>query len=131
MNPYSADLRLRVIESIQANESSQAEIARQYAVSLPFVEKLWHRFRITGDYRAKTWSIRGVERRLKNDETLIRELVKKQPDATLEELCLAVSEATGKPRVNTSTMCVELQRLKLRRKKSRSTPANRKANESN
>jgi transposase len=86
MKPYSEDLRLRVIETIQANELSQAEIAEQFSVSLPFVEKLWHRFRTTGDYRAKTKFVRGPERLLKNDEELIRELVKNQPDATLEEL---------------------------------------------
>ena len=131
MKPYSEDLRLRVIAAIQANEISQAKIAKRFAVSLPFVEKLWHRFRTTGDYRAKIWSVRGVERRLKNDETLIRELVKNQPDATLEEFCIAVSEATKNPRVTTATMCVELQRLNLRLKKSRSTQANKKPNELN
>ncbi len=131
MKPYSEDLRLRVIETIQANEISQAEIAKRFAVSLPFVEKLWHRFRTTGDYRAKIWAVRGAERRLKNDETLIRELVKNRSDATLDELCVVVSEATNKPRVTTATMCVELQRLKLRLKKSRSTPANKQPNESN
>ena len=131
MKPYSEDLRLRVIAAIQANEISQAKIAKRFAVSLPFVEKLWHRFRTTGDYQAKTWVVRGSARRLKNDETLIRELVKNQSDATLEELCVAVSEATNKPRVTTATMCVELQRLKLRLKKSRSTLANKKPNESN
>ena len=131
MKPYSEDLRRRVIEALQANEISQAKIAERFVVSLPFVEKLWQRFRTTGDYRAKTWAVRGCERRLKNDETLIRELVKKQTDATLDELCVAVSEATNKPRVTTATMCVELQRLKLRLKKSRFMPVSRKANESN
>ncbi len=131
MKPYSEDLRLRVIETIQANESSQAEIAEQFSVSVPFVEKLWHRFRTTGDYRAKTEFVRGPERRLKKDEELIRELVKKQPDATLEELCQAVAQATNKPKVTTATMCVELQRLKLGRKKSPCTPPSRKVSESN
>jgi transposase len=129
MKPYSNDLRLRVIETIQANEISQAEIAEQFSVSLPFVEKLWHRFRTTGDYRAKTEFVRGPERLLKNDEELIRELVKNQPDATLEELCQAVAKATGKPKVTTATMCVELQRLKLGLKKSRCTRASKKVSE--
>lgn len=131
MKPYSDDLRLRVIETIQANELSQVEIAEQFSVSLPFVEKLWHRFRTTGDYRAKTEFVRGPERLLKHDEKLIRELVKKQPDATLDELCRAVAEATNKARVTTATMCVELQRLKLGLKKSRSTPASKKVSECN
>ena len=131
MKPYSDDLRLRVIETIQANQISQTEIAEQFSVSQSFVEKLWHRFRTTGDYRAKTEFVRGPERLLKNDEELIRELVKKQPDATLEELCQAVAEATNKPPVTTATMCVELQRLKLGLKKSHSTRASKKVNEFN
>ena len=131
MKPYSDDLRLRVIETIQANELSQVEIAEQFSVSLPFVEKLWHRFRTTGDYRAKTEFVRGPERLLKHDEKLIRELVKKQPDATLDELCRAVAEATNKAKVTTATMCVELQRLKLVLKKSHFTQASKKASEFN
>ena len=92
---------------------------------------MWHRFRTTGDYRAKTEFVRGPERLLKNDEELIRELVKNQPDATLDELCQAVAQTTNKAKVTTATMCVELQRLKLGLKKSRSTQASKKVSESN
>ena len=112
MKPYSDDLRQRIIETIQAKEFSQAAIAERFSVSKSFVEKLWQRFRATGSYQAKTEYARGPARALKNDEAVIRELVGKQPDATLDELCEAVAEATNKPRVTTATMCVELQRLK-------------------
>ncbi len=115
---------------IQANELSQAESAEHFSVSLPFVEKLWHRFRTTGNYRAKPHA-GGVKRSLKDDEKLIRETVKAQPDLTLGELCERVSKATGKAPVTTATMCVELQRLKLPLKKSRFTPAKDKAGEFN
>ena len=121
MKPYSDDLRLRIIETIQANEFSQAAIAARFSASKSFVEKLWQRFRRTGSYQAKTEYVRGPARSLKNDEAVIRELVSNQPDATLEELCEATAEATNKPRVTTATMCVELQRLKLPLKKSRFT----------
>lgn len=120
MRAYSDDLRLRIIEMIQANELSQAEIAEHFSVSLPFVEKLWHRFRTTGNYQAKPFA-GGVKRLLKDDENLLRELVKEQSDLTLAELCERVAKATGKPPVTTATMCVELQRLKLPLKKSRFT----------
>ena len=115
MKPYSNDLRLRIIETIQANQLSQAAIAVRFSASKSFVEKLWHRFRTTGSYGAKTEYVRGPARALKNDEAVLRELVGNQPDATLEELCEAVAEATDKSRVTTATMCVELQRLKLPR----------------
>jgi transposase len=113
---------------IQANELSQAEIAEHFSVSLPFVEKLWHRFRTTGKYQAKAFA-GGVKRLLKDDESLLRQLVKQHSDLTLAELCEQVSKATGKPPVTTATMCVELQRLKLPLKKSRFTPRSEKPNE--
>ncbi len=126
MRAYSDDLRLRIIEMIQANELTQPEIAEHFRVSLPFVEKLWQRFRTTGNYRAKPFG-GGVKRYLKADEKLIRELVTSQPDLTLAELCERVSIATGKRAVTTATMCVELQRLRLPLKKSRFPQENEKA----
>jgi len=121
MKAYSDDLRLKIIETIQANDLPQVEIAEQFGVSKSFVEKLWHRFRTTGSYKAKAHA-GGVERFLKNDEPLIRELVAAQPDTTLSELCEKVAARTGKSAVTTATMCVEVQRLDLPLKKSRFTP---------
>ena len=130
MKPYSDDLRLRVIETIQENELTQPEIAEQFSVSLPFVEKLWHRFRTTGSYQAKPHA-GGVKRFLKDAEEMLRELIKLEPDITLAGLCERVSKETGKPKVTTATMCVELQRLKLPLKKSRFTLPSEKAREFN
>lgn len=42
---------------------------------------------------------------------------------TLAALCERVTQA-GHPQVSTKTMCIELQRLKLPLKKSRSMPVN-------
>jgi transposase len=128
MKPYSNDLRLRIIETIQENELTQPEIAGQFSVSLPFVEKLWHRFRTTGSYQAKPHA-GGVKRFLKDAEQVIREIVALSPDITLADLCERVSKATGKSEVTTATMCVELQRLNLPLKKSRFTLTNGKATE--
>lgn len=129
MKAYSDDLRLRIIETLQFNELPQVEIAEQFGVSKSFVEKLWHRFRTTGSYEAKAHA-GGVERFLKNDEQLIRELVAAEPDATLAELCTKVAARSGKPLVTTATMCVELQRLNLPLKKSRFTPQSETVRES-
>ncbi len=130
MKPYSDDLRLRIIETIQENELTQPEIAGRFSVSLPFVEKLWHRFRTTGSYRAKPHA-GGVKRFLKDAEELIREIVGIQPDIILADLCERVSKETGKPPVTTATMCVELQKLKLPLKKSRFMLVREKPNEFN
>ena len=121
MRPYSKDLRRRIVEVIQENEESQTEIAVRFAVSISFVEKLWRRFRTTGSYEAKPHA-GGRERSLAAYEELIRAEVKAQSDITLEELAKKVAEASGKPRIGIMTMCDELRRLKLRRKKKRFTP---------
>lgn len=116
MRAYSADLRRRIIDLIQANELSQPEIAEHFSVSLSFVEKLWHRFRSTGSFAALPHG-GGRERLLKNDETLIRALVAEQPDLTLCELSQRVASKTQKPPVALDVLSDELRRLNLPRKK--------------
>jgi transposase len=120
MKPYSSDLRRRIIEAIQENQDTQKEIADRFSVSVPFVEKLWQRFRETGSYEALAHR-GGRERALKDAEELIRQKVAAQPDITLAELVACVAQETGHAAVSKQSMNVELQRLKLPRKKSRST----------
>ena len=116
MRAYSNDLRRRIIERIQKNEETQGEIAERFSVSVSFVEKLWQRFRSSGSLEAKPHA-GGRERSLKAYEALIRAEVKAQSDITLDELAKKVAEASGKPRIGIMTMCDELRRLKLPRKK--------------
>lgn len=116
MKPISNDLRRRIIDRIQENEQSQPEIAEHFSVSLSFVEKLWHRFRMTGSYEALPHA-GGRGRAFKEDEQLIRQAVAGQPDLTLEELAARVSAETNKPKVSGRTMSEELRRLNLPRKK--------------
>lgn len=117
MNPISSDLRRRIVEAIQENEETQVEIAERFTVGLSTVEKLWHRFRMTGSYEPLPHA-GGRVRALREDEALIRAEVERQPDITLAELTEKVSAATGKPAVSVMTMCDELRRLGLPRKKS-------------
>jgi transposase len=116
MKPISNDLRRRIIDRIQGNKELQPDIAEQFSVPLSFLEKLWHRFRMTGSYEAL--SHRGSRKRaLKEDEALIRQAVAEQPDLTLEELATRVSVETNKSKVLGRTMSEELRRLQLPRKK--------------
>ena len=116
MKAYSSDLRRRIIERIQENEESQAEIAEHFSVSVAFVEKLSHRFLATGSFEAKP-STGGRERLLKDYEEWIRAEIEEQSDIILAELTEKVAAASGKQRVGLMTMCDELRRMKLRRKK--------------
>jgi|SRR5687768_5929545 len=121
MQPYSDDLRRRVIQAVQANEETQEEIGIRFSVSTSFVEKLWHRYRTTGSYEAKPHS-GGRTRLLKESEDVIRRIVEQEADLTLAELAERVASATDSEPVSEAVMCVELQRLKLPLKKSRFTP---------
>ena len=118
MSPYSQDLREKIIRALEAGET-QEEVADRFAVSLSFVEKLWRRWRETGSCAALPHA-GGRRRALREHEAALRKEVAHQPDVTLSELCQRLSAAGG-PAVSVATMCAELQRLDLPRKKSRST----------
>lgn len=120
MKPYSQDIRERIVHALEAQEQSQAEVARRFDVSVSFVEKLWRRWRTTGSCAALPHA-GGRRLSLKGQRDTIGREVAKQPDITLEELCERVVEAGG-AKVSLKTMCIELKRLRLPRKKSRSTP---------
>ncbi len=116
MKPLSNDLRRRIIEAIQENEESQPEIAERFSVALSTVEKLWHRFRVTGSYEPLPHS-GGRKRLLETAEELIRTEVAAQPDITLAELSAQVALRKSQPPVSLMTMSDELRRLDLPRKK--------------
>lgn len=115
MKAYSQDLRERVLAAVAEGEHSQAQIAKHFKIGLSTLE-LWRRIqRETGRSEALPHS-GGRTRTLQECEACLRAEVKRQPDATLEELCTRVAEARG-VQASPSMMCRELQRLKLPRKK--------------
>lgn len=118
MRAYSQDLRDRVIQALESQEGSQPEIAERFGVSVSFVERLWQRWRTTGRSEALPHA-GGRARQLQAWEGQIRAAVATKVDMTLAELCAEILQAGG-PAVSRKTMCVELQRLQLPRKKSRS-----------
>lgn len=119
MRPYSQDLRQRIVEALESDEQTQPEVADRFGVSLSFIEKLWHRWRKTGTCAALPHS-GGRRRALSNDQGRIRAEIARQPDISLTELCQRVAQSGGAT-ASPSMMCREVKRLKLTRKKSRST----------
>ena len=122
MKAYSTDLRERVVASVESGECNIPAAARRYKVSEPSIERWVARKRTTGS-SAPLPHAGGVPRKLAAAEAVIRAAVKAQPDASLQELCEQVEKET-KIQSDPSMMCRELARLKLPRKKSRSTTAN-------
>lgn len=121
MKAYSIDLRERVVASVESGECNIPAAARRYKVSEPTIERWLARKRLIGTC-APLPHAGGPARTLASAEAVIREVVKAQPDATLQELCELVEKKT-KIKSDPSMMYRELVRLKLPRKKSRSMPA--------
>jgi transposase len=122
MKAYSQDLRDRVIAAAAQGVQSQSEIAETFGVSQSTVETWWRRWRTTGRVAALPHA-GGNPRVLSGCTTAIRAAVQQQPDITLAELCERVVEQHD-AQASPSMMCRELQRLRLVRKKSRSTTVN-------
>ncbi len=121
MQPYSIDLRERVVLSVESGECHIPEAARRYKVSEPSVERWLARKRATGSC-APLPHAGGVPRKLAVAEALIRAIVKAPPDVPWQEWCERV-EQDRKIKADPSMLCRELARLKLPLKKSRFTPA--------
>ena len=86
MQSYSQDLRKRILDTVERGEESFRQIARRFLVSISFVTDLVQRYRSTGSLQPKPHGggnppILGPE-----DLERLQELIREQPDATLEEL---------------------------------------------
>ena len=114
MLAYSADLRERVLATVDAAEGTPEEIAKRFRVSARWIRKMLA-------LRARTGSIapqprRGGRKLLIQGETAeaLQAARRKAPDATLQEL----REATGFHGC-LRTVWRAIRRLKITRKKSR------------
>lgn len=112
MSAYSQDLRQRVLDAVQRGEGSIRQVARRFVVSLSFVVRLLQLHRRTGSIAPKPH--RGGHPPALSPEDLerLRELVRQQPDATLEELRHRLGVACS-----TAAICRALKKLGLPRKK--------------
>ena len=112
MTPYSHDLRQRVLETVQRGEGSLRQIARRFLVSLSFVVRLLQTYRRTGSIQPQPHRGGNPAALVPEDLERLRELVRQQPDATLEELRQRLGVACS-----TMTICRALKKLRLPRKK--------------
>lgn len=115
MQPYSMDLRQRVIDDCDAGLPTK-QVAEKYQVSRAWVRRLKQQRRQRGDIKPRS----GGHRPRQIDRERLANLVAQQPDATLEEL----RERLGLT-CSLSAICMALQDLKLTFKKSLCTPPNR------
>jgi transposase len=117
MQPYSKDLRSRIVAAHAAGEGSVRELARRFAVSPFFVQKLLTKFRATGSLAPKPYIRYGpVGKRTPEALEYIRQLVIEYNDATLAELCERLAQRHD-VQLSVPSMCRALKQLDLPRKK--------------
>ena len=114
--PYSADLRDRVLVAYEQGEGSQVAIARRFRVCPATVCNWIRQARQDGRRRPKPHRGGPVGRLGPAELALLQDLVAQTNDARLDEYTERLFALTGK-RVSRSVMCRTLQRLELRPKK--------------
>jgi transposase len=123
MKPYSLDLRQKILRAYDQRLGSQRALAALFGVSQSFLEKLLQRRRTSGAIAPRPHAGGRPPHYDEAALTLVRQWVREQPDATLEELCTQLQQQCGL-RVSVPTMSRILTRLGLPRKKSHSMPWN-------
>jgi transposase len=86
MKAYSQDLRKRIVDTVQRGEGSLRQIARRFLVSVSLVTRLLQLHRSTGALEPRPHGGGNPAVLGPQDLDQLRELVRRQPDATLEEL---------------------------------------------
>lgn len=118
---YSNDLRRKLLEAYDRGEGSLRELAERFGVSSPYAWKI-------SAQRKRTGQIERVEQRHGPEskvtgavEQRLRSWVRQQPDLTLVEIQERLWE-TERLSVSVPRVWQVLRRMKLRLKKSHSTP---------
>jgi transposase len=123
MNPYSNDLRRRIIDAYGSGEYTQAEVADLFSVSLASVKNFLRRHRETGSSDALPHAGGRQPALTEKARRFVQDAVQQDNDLTLDELRRRL-KAKHKKVVSRPTLCRLLQTLDLPRKKSRSTRLN-------
>lgn len=121
---YSQDLRERVLAVVDDGVGVTAA-GRLLRVSTSYVSKVMSRRAMTGETTARIRG-RGPRAKLADHHEILRQRVAAVPDETLAEMCVWLLDRHGVS-ISTSRLCTTLRRLKLTRKKRRSTPPSRSA----
>lgn len=103
MQPYSLDLRQKIVDAYEKGDISQRKLAKNFGVALSFASKVIVQYRRTGTIGPK---IRTEQTPIKLNPAqleVLRQLVEAEPDATLDELREQLRDKTG-VLIGTSTM---------------------------
>lgn len=124
MKAYPLELRRRIVNAVDLQEWTIAQIADMFSVTERYVYKLLAQRNETGDVVPRPHG-GGASAKLDESHILkLKELITAQPDATLAELCEKLNQRR-RQKVSISTVCRSLQKIDLTRKKSHAVHAKR------
>jgi transposase len=122
---YSDDLRGKILRAYERGCLGLEALAEQFGVSYGYTKKIRRQQLQSGRVERPPQARHGpVSQVTLEVEEELRRALRRQPDLTLRELAEGL-EQTRRLRLSRSRLWVVLGRLGLRRKKNRSTPANR------
>lgn len=116
MKAYSLDFRMKIIRTWQAEKLSIRQLAKRFDVAKSFVQKIIKQYQETKDVKPLP---RGgkVPPKIQGEQLVdLIEIIEKNNDATLKELCDLLEEKTG-TRVGVTTMWKVTQELNYSYKK--------------
>ena len=91
MAPYSQDLRQRIVDTVRRGGATVEQIAERFLVSVSFVTRLLQLYRATGSVEPRPHGGGHPAVLTSEDLERLRELIRDQPDATLEECRMALA----------------------------------------
>ena len=95
MKPYSLDLRQKVVETYEAGGISQRQLAKNFGVTLSFVQGLLKQKRELGTIAPRVRTQQTPTKLNAEQLEVLRQLVEEQPDATLAEFQERLHQKTG------------------------------------
>jgi transposase len=124
MQPYSLDLRQRIIDTYADGNTSQRQLAQRFRVAPSFVQKILKQYRETGSIEPKQ-RLEQTPTKLNSAQLdILKTIVAANNDATLAELCDRLEQETN-IRIGVSTMFRMLEKQDLTLKKNTSSQRER------
>lgn len=120
MKAYSIDLRQKIVETYADGNISQRQLAKQFRVTLSFIQKLLKQYRETGSIAPKQ-RMQQTPTKLTAEQLLVlAKVVNTNNDATLAELRELLHQQTG-VWIGRSTVDRMVRKLNLTVKKNASS----------
>ena len=121
---YSNDLRRKLLEAHEQGRGTLEELAEEFGVSLGYAKKISAALRRTGRMERTEQRHGRINQVTPLVQERLREWLRQQPDRTLAELQRQLREQM-QVSMSIPRLWVVLRQMKLRLKKSRSTPRSR------